>query len=363
MKRIYILFLIVMLGQGLNAQNPKSNVFIIGYNPVAAAAAKQSAESGVYTEWLLNIGGVGPNAFISGLDTLKNLKIISGLTWQRIQASGSSYHVKLSDGKTSKAKVLIIAGDPAVLAQLKIPLDSLKLKGIEINYQNPKYRTSIAAVRAENNNSNQQDSIYSFYDLLIPSFDNLIYLSANFKPAVGQGAGAAAAYACFFGRKLSQGNLKAIQGELFHYKANLFPLIDVNKNDPNWRALQAIALMGVLKAEQTIEGWAIKPDSIVKTDEIRDIYKELYSKSHIWFEDLANKPFTLEKAIDLIAYVGQKTPAQISDTLQKNWEKVYQISTPFDLNSTITRREFAIIVQQFMPPFNVAVDKSGNIVK
>ncbi len=363
MKNIYLLFTFLIGGGVAFAQNPKSNVFIIGNNPAAVAAAKQSALSGAYTELLIQDAEIHPSALNLGLDSLKNLTIHRQLRWQKLQRSGNSFTLKLSDGKTKKAKVLLLVGETAALAALKISPDSLAPKPLEINYNQPKYRTSIAATAQIQGQNPPAAYFYSFYDLIIPGQENLLFLSENAPEVLGQGAGAMAAYACFFGKKLSEGNLKVIQGELFAYQSALMPLADLRPNDPNWRAIQAITLMGVFKANKTALGWSFNPDSVVTAKEIREIYKELYAKSHIWFEDLGESPFTLEKAIELIAYVGQKTTKQITETLQKNWDKVYQIKQPMDLNKALSRREFSIIAQQFMPPFNVAVDKNGKILK
>jgi hypothetical protein len=49
--------------------------------------------------------------------------------------------------------------------------------------------------------------------------------------------------------------------------------------------------------------------------------------------------------------------------IPKKWKTNYQFKTEFDLSRQITRREFAVILQEYMPPFNVNIDPKGKVVR
>ena len=201
------------------------------------------------------------------------------------------------------------------------------------------------------------------YNFFIPEQENLIWLTADEGMLIGQAAGATAAYAGFFGKKTSEGNLKVIQGELINYKLAIMPFADIKHNDSNWKAIQFVGVTGVLKAKlEKGTAWYM-PDQLVTTDEIKQPIKDLFYKAQIWFDDHKGTELTLKAAIDLVCYVGNKSPENTPKEIEKKWKTSYKFSTSFDLTKRITRREFAVILQDYMPPFNVNVDKNGKVVR
>lgn len=396
------LFLVCLLHFGcsyVQAQTTKPAVLVVGNGSAAAGAAIQSARSGVKTILLLQAGGFdihnAMDDFSSGIqaellteikkqsgindslnlatidkhlankvlsqltDTIKNLAIIRDLNWVRAARSGKNWNFRLSNRQTIRPKVLVLAGD----ARLK---ESLMLKEVSpaqaspLDYSQTLYRTSIAAGTFLNKTTSTIVSLYSF---LTPSQENLILLRENESMLIGQAAGAIAAYAGFFGANTSSANLKIIQGELINYKLAVMPFTDIRSDDPNWKAIQMLGLSGVIKAENIEHSTHFSALNPVSTEEIKQPLKDFFYKAQIWFDDYKAETMTVESTISLICYVGNKSAESTLKEIEKKWKSSYKFTRNFDLKSTINRREFAVLLQDYMPPFNVNVDKDGKVIR
>lgn len=398
-KQLLFIFWLSLIGSSLQAQTTKPAVLVIGNGNAAAAAAIQAATSGVKTTLLLQAGGFDISPFAkdinSGIqanfitkikaekgikdslafpafdktsandvlkgwtDTLKNLTVIRNVSWIKAERSGKNWSFKLSDGKSIRPLVLINAGDQKLKAALQLKAIPISA-AIPLDYAKTVYRTSIAAGPFLNNST---ATVFSLYSFLIPEEENLIWLKEDEGMLIGQAAGATAAYAGFFGTKTSLSNLKIIQAELLNYKLALMPFADIALNNPNWKAIQMVGLMGILKAETKNNGAHFLALQPVNTEEVKQPIKDFYYKAQIWFDDYQSPTMTLESAIALICYVGNKSPQSTPIEIEKKWKSVYQFNTTFDLKRQINRQELAALLQDYMPPFNVNVDKSGKVIR
>lgn len=393
-KKLLIICLFTFTFGLLKAQTEKPSVLVVGNTNAAVAAAIQSAVSGVKTTILLQAGGfdimplgddlhsgiaatfitklnsaqknpsttfdkqLANTIFTKWTDSLKNLTVLRNVLWVKADANSSSWTLKLNDGRTIKAKILINAGDAKLYEALKIAPPKTNFS--QLNYQQTLYRTSLAAGKNINGTT---ATFFSLYQLLYPNQNNLVNVSDTESMLQGQAAGATAAYAGFFGKKTSESNLKAIQGELINYKLNVMPFADIKLTDTNWKAIQFIGVTGVLKANVKANEALFMPNQLVTTDEIKQPIKSFYYKAQIWFDDYKNPQMTIGSAIDMVCYVGNKSLTDTKKLLEKNWQKAYGFTSKFDLDRQINRREFAVILQDFMPPFNVNVDQKGNVVR
>ena len=395
MKRLFFVFafLIPLI---IHAQTIKTDVLVLGNSNAAFAAGVQASESGVNSIILTQSDGFKLSDFKklpqSGVtkafekrarkslkladslalpemtnqvinaviknwsDSSKLFDVINNAPYYEIKRSGSGWEAKLTKDKSIKAKVLIVTDNPEkIIAALKT--ESLKpAEASTLNYADNLYRTTIAGINGTTN-------FLSLHSLLIPDQENILYLRPD-NLEIGQAAGATAAYAAFFRTKTSLSNLKRIQGELLSYKLALMPFEDVKIADSNWLAMQKVGITGILKAEINNGKLFFNPDKVVSYDEIKQPIKDYYFKSQIWFDDHQNVPINLENTIAMVCYVGNKSVDATKTELQKKWNKNYKFSSKYDLKMVLSRREFSVIINEYLKPFDqVNVDKTGRVIR
>ncbi|WP_316843334.1 hypothetical protein [Pedobacter psychrodurus] len=390
MKRLFFVFAFI-IPLVIHAQTLKTDVLVIGNGDAAYSAAYQSFKSGVKTILLTQDNGfqldkiqktktaevsrLYLNFVIKDIEDLGNfnenkksrskskvdssqlLKLINKISFTEIKRSGSGWEVKLTKDRSIRAKVLVMADNPdKLMAALKIT--SLNpAASTPLNYDENTYRTAVASV------SSKEANFLSLYNLLIPNQENLLYIPAD-QFEIGPAAGATAAYAAFFDTKTSLSNLKRIQGELLSYKHSLMPFDDVKVIDSNWLAIQKVGITGIIKAEMRQGKAYFNPEKEVSYDEIKQPIKDYYYKAQIWFDDHQHIPINLENTIAMVCYVGNKSVEATKTELQKKWNKNYRFASKYDLKKLLTRREFAVIINEYLKPFDdVNVDKTGRVIR
>ncbi len=399
MKKYLFIFSTFFLFVQLKAQTVKPDVFVVGNGNAAVAAAIQAAQSNVKTVLLLQAGGfdiepIGKDlhsgvqaAFLNKMkkfkqlndsvgevpfdkqtanqvlvqwtDSIKNLTVIKNVQWVKADRSGKGWVFKLSDGKTIRPKVFVNAADQKLNAALKIDASAVGIWE-KFSYQNPIYKTNIAVGKQIAGSTN---TIFSLYQLLMPTHENLVYVSDPSSMLMGQAAGAVAAFAGFFNQRTSESNLKKIQGELIAYNSNLMPFVDIGIKDANWKAIQMVGISGVIKAEETNGKLLFNGEKLIRTADIKEVVKDHYYKAQIWFDDYKNEVITIGAALDMICYVGNKAPESTLKEVEKKWKTTYDFTSKFEAERQISRRELAVLLQDYMPPFNVTVDKTGKIIR
>lgn len=380
----------------IHAQILKTDVLVLGNSNAAFSAGVQASESGVNTIILTQSDGFKlsdfkalpqtgviiafekrarkslkiadsvslpemtnqiVNAVIKNWsDSSKRFDVINNTSYYELKRSGNGWEVKLTKEKSIRAKVLIVTDNiEKILPQLKIQtLNTAETN--DLNYSENLYRTTIGGL-------NGTSKFISLYNLLIPNQENLIYINPN-NLEIGQAAGATAAYAAFYKTKISLSVLKAIQGELLSYKLPLIPFEDIKIADSNWLAIQKIGITGILKADLKNNKVFFNPEKEVTYSEIKQPIKDYYYKAQIWFDDYQNVPVNLENTISMVCYVGNKTVDAIKADLQKKWNKNFRFSSQYDLKRVLTRREFAVIVNEYLSTFDlVNVDRTGRVIR
>ncbi|WP_343530823.1 hypothetical protein [Pedobacter sp.] len=399
MKKYLFIISVFFLSFELSAQTVKPDVFVIGNGNAAVAAAIQAAQSNVKTVLLLQAGGfdiepIGKDlhsgvqaAFLNKIkkfkqlndsigevqfdkqtanqvllqwtDSIKNLTVIKNVQWVKADRSGKGWVFKLSDGKTIRPEIFVNVADQKLNAALKIDA-SMVGTWQKFSYENPIYKTNIAAGKQINGSTN---TIFSLYQLLMPTQENLVYVSDPTSMLMGQAGGAVAAFAGFFDKRTSESNLKKIQGELIAFNSNLMPFVDVGIKDASWKAIQMVGISGVIKAEETNGKLLFNGEKLVSTADIKQVVKDHYYKAQIWFDDYKSDVITIGAALDMICYVGNKAPESTLKEVEKKWKTTYAFTSKFEAERQISRRELAVLLQDYMPPFNVTVDKTGKIIR
>ena len=401
MKKGYLL-LISMCFYWISAstQTIKTAVLVIGNANSAWAAGLQAATSGVKTIILtptnqfelhdpgLNLHSgieqeflnrlkiksgnsttpVGFNTVVANevikqwADTVKNLDIIRNIRYLKVSRSGAGWVLRLSNGVTLKAKILVHASGSDLNTILNLPQSAAPFS-TPLNYSNTTYRTSVASGFSTNNASGTGS--FSTLISLIPQEQSGVILAndGGQNMLIGQAAGAAAAYCAFFDKKVSEIRLKELQGELLKYRLNLIPFEDVSSDDPQWKAMQVMGLMGVLKASIKTDKVLFNPEQNVLLEEIEQPIKDLYYKAQIWFDDHKAVSMTLENTISMICYVGNRSPQSTPGEIEKRWKTAYKFSMPFDLKHVLTRRQFSVLINEYLQPLVVSVDGQGRIIR
>lgn len=385
------------------AQTLKTGVLVIGNGNSAVGAAIQSANSNAKTVWLLTQGDVvlskvtpidknlssglekeflkrmrkskgikdteevyldhtSANAILKKwTDSTKNLTVISNQSWSKLKRSGRGWSVKMNDGRTIKAEVLINAdgsgkvNDMLGLSKIKEP------QWKPLDYNQSIYRTSISSGFAAQGSTAR---ILPMYDLLIPGQENLVVINPEEESiAGGQAAAGIAAFAAFFKTKTSTSDLKRIQAELVNYKLALVPFVDVDDIDSSWKSAQFIGLSGVLKGDMSPQGLKFAPEKTVNTAEISAAIKGYYYKAQIWFDDYKDAQMTVASTLDLVCKIGNKSLENTTKEVQKKWKTTYRFTEEFDPKKVINRKEFSMLIYEYLNPFNVNIDRAGRVVR
>lgn len=315
-------------------------------------------------------GSTGIDILLRIADTVKNLTIKTGMPFTSIKKDGSGWEVTSVKGDITTiidAKIIVDAtekGDVVVKAGVSLPpmLDRSRTGAGQL------YRTSVAVSDV------LTEGFVPMRDLIVRNTDNLLVTEAvlplsrdaqylSLQMAVGQGAGAMAAYCAFF--KTSTKNLKVrlVQQELLDYKAWLMPFTDIKPNERYVRAVQQIGATGMLKGEVKNNELYFMPEKTVLTGEIKPVLTEIYSRAFLWFnKEKPGEKFTEGNLLSLISEMTLSDPNTLQTTMRRDWKQKYHFTSEFDLARPVTRLEFAALVNQFLNPFARTVDMAGNIV-
>lgn len=402
MKRIGIVFFaLVLLIQISRAQTVKTGVLVIGSGNAAIGAGIQSALSGAKTTLLIQepefvltpldqnihsgleadflkkmqkakgikdagapvyIDQTSANAVLKNwTDSVKNLSLIRSVKWSRIKRSGGGWNVLLSNGKVIKAAVLVNADQTENVSSAIGLLPVSATPWHPFSYTDNVYKNSLAS----GGYYGESASNYALLkDFQVAGQENLLVVNAKEAGMMaGQAAGAAAAYAAFFDTRTSKVNLKMAQAELIKFRLSLVPFADVSNIDSNWAAIQFVGLSGFLKGEIANGKLNFLPEKTVKTAEIRDMVKAYYYKAQIWFEDHKSEDMSIQSSLSLVCFVGNKSPEHTQAEVEKKWKKDYGFKNDFDLKRNVSRREFAVLINAYLKPFDVNIDAAGRVIR
>lgn len=381
------------------SQTHKPGVLVVGASPSGIAAAIQAAHSGVKTI-LLDEGPINsieikqeerenPYGIVRELldridtlqrypvkstqklspeylgtvlkswtDTIKNLTVIRNSAILSLKKSGKGWEVQIPNS-TIKADMVVDATAGRRVAGMAGLKDTPRSTD-SLTYAHQLYRTSVAI----SPHSLTIPATIPLKFFLSPS-KNLVYsfpiaIADRETYAAGQAAGAIAAYCAFFKTTTDKLNVRLIQSELMTYKSRLIEFSDIAPADSNRLAFQQLALTGIIKGRLVSDKSYLYPDSSISTEDIQATVKEYFSRSQIWFLDNKSEKLNMEQLLSLIKFTAQRG-AELNKEVEKGWKTSFKLPQNFDLKRPVTRREFAVLFNSYLRPFDVSVDLKGQL--
>jgi hypothetical protein len=100
----------------------------------------------------------------------------------------------------------------------------------------------------------------------------------------------------------------------------------------------------------------------ITAGEIKSPMKEFYTRSQIWFADNKADTLTIGDAISLFMFTATRGE-ELKKEIEEGWKVSFKFSNKFDMKRNITRKEFGILADRYLQPFNVRVDPAGNLLR
>lgn len=414
-KYFFSFIVLAFISLTLPAQTTKTGVLVIGNNAASLAASLQSARSGaktilltqspainvdlttediIYLEKIQNhfkaklkkkpgtkdsIAAFDYNMskdqylkLIKGIsDTTKNLTFTLNTALEKIEKDGKGWEIRLKNGQKIKADVVVDATENLFIASiLRIDVNKTMLSPVPNPFNTKLYRSTVATAYTGTATSRAVSPV-SLGAFLPAGVENFIIVPKSavtvqpVKMSLGQAAGTIASYCAFFKTVTKNINVRAVQTELLTFDAQLIPLADIKVTDPNFQPFQRMALSGLLQPVITKEGdnSVIKFDTAgtVSTEQLRAPMREFYSRSQLWFADNKKEVMTVEDAISLLMFTAPRGN-ELTKEIEDGWKESFKFDSKFDLKRPITRKEFAILADQYLLPFKTRVDFAGNLL-
>lgn len=382
------------------SQNIKTGVLVVGATPAGMAAAIQSAKSGVktvlidagnfdfialsaadrsvkagiYSDLIKHIDSLQkfPStdnqqftpAFVGAVfkgwtDTIKNLTLLSKSSINKIEKTKKGWEIDLNN-REIKADVILDATTNFSVSKLamanNVTSDS---KPATASSSDKLYRTSVAIEISENGLVKN----FPLSSFIFAEVENMVLagpVPGQLSISTGQAAGAIAAYCSFFNTSTTNVDVRKVQGELLTFKARIIAFEDIANDDSSMISIQHLGVTGLIKAKVDNDRMLFLPKQTISTDEIVQPFREYYSRSQIWFLDHKSDSITLEDALSLIKFSASRGK-ELDAEVQKGWKTSIKFTGDFDLKKVLTRKEFAVLLDRYLQPFNVSVDLSGNV--
>lgn len=190
------------------------------------------------------------------------------------------------------------------------------------------------------------------------SVSNIANGATRLQPVVlqiGQAAGALAAICAK--QKISPKDIdvRSVQNVLLDAGGYLMPYLDVPKDSHIFKACQRIGATGILRGEGRSVGWSNEtrfyPDSLLTAEALAGI-REIYGDAEI------PEACSAENILNMLSAIANAKNMSIDEGKINDTLKDAGIS---DTASTITRSQFAILIDSLLNPFdNVFIDIKGS---
>lgn len=420
---IVVLYLSIIFN--LSAKEVKPQLLVYGDNIQAFAAALQSARSGVPTLWVMPSGDCCSELLGDTSNIANDNRLIGGIWMNLLQEVGSNKEkkdslftliqqglrpqmlkdailniianqenltvrknfkvTKLTNNRKnidvvwndkSKTKVLAVV-DATYTMDLKLFLKeqpSPVQHEVDTVYNGPivLMRDNILRTIVATGISNQQICGISLRAILAKGVDNIFFTadmmddksinSLPFQLVVGQAVGACAAYTSFFKTTADKVDVRKVQTELMSFDSRLIPFADISVEDPNFNALQRIFLVNILPWDHTVFPLQFNGTDSVSIASVRPVIQQLYSRAQLWFLDNETQFFKTKDLIELIKVVAFRGD-ELDEEIEKAWTKRFKLSGTFSPSRTLSRYEFAVLMDAYAESFAKRVNLQGVILR
>ena len=195
------------------------------------------------------------------------------------------------------------------------------------------------------------------------SVSNLVNGTSRLQPVVlqiGQASGVLASLAILKKKNINQIKLREVQLEILKNGGYILPYVDVDSEDLNFISYQKIGACGILRSEGLNIGWENKTlfypnHKLDKNDIYLDDWKMFKSEKIAFPEKM-----TIKNILHWI-YKIKEEPSLNQINYYEVWKNLNL--TDFDLERTVTRGEFSVLLDKIIDPFSkVDIDYYGNLI-
>lgn len=422
MKKI-ILFLLIVFHHNLFAQH-KTDVLVLGGTASGTTAALQAARSGVKSILVeansFLIGEIAPDMSIPAFDfgiwkewrdsckkdidtmqldpriTLENiiskekkLQVFKETQVLKIKQNKNNWEVTIRrNSKTEEIKTKVLVD--AVFDAKNSPLlnsgivtlkeghfDALVTYSPEVKekaYDNTLklYRTSGAAGYGKDSSTHffplgafiskdKDNLLLANHFAALKGFEEGAFRNIALWANIGQMVGALAAYGPFFNTTTAKAEVRLTQNEVINFKGLIYPVKDVDKADKAWNTIQRIIATQLLKFD-FVTG-EFNPDGDVLGEDIRAILSEIHPRSRIWFTESKPEKLNIKQVISLISFIGGREVFDLEREISADWKNKHAFNSDYTDAYLITRKELAVLFDNYLAPFNIKVNMAGYFLR
>lgn len=188
------------------------------------------------------------------------------------------------------------------------------------------------------------------------SVTNLVNGTTRLQPVVlqiGQVSGALAALAVKNKMTITDIPVRTVQTAILNANGYLMPYLDLPLSDKHFKALQRVGSTGILRGEGKNVGWSnqtwFNADSLMRADHLKDGLYEFCGMSIQAQPEL----ISIGYAASILNSIADQFKLKNYSTkeFEDAWNKLNLNN--YDLNRAITRKEFAVILDSIIDPFNI----------
>lgn len=311
------------------------------------------------------------NAIEKIIANLPNLTIVKGETIDQAERRRKGWQITLSNNQKYQVVAVVDAsrnGDVVAFQkraeERAFPafqqIDELSLAASRTTLAVGEYAGRLQVVLLADLLQSEQDNLFDagYFRTVDVSPESI-----PFRAALGQALGATAGYCAFFKTQTDKIDIRKLQSELLAFRARLNPYQDVSMANRHFSALQKLYLTGFFMGERVGQEYHLKPDQVLRLEEVQDVLNSVYTRSQLWFLDHSHQgDITWGELMELTKFVSFKGD-EIVRQVERDWRAKFHFEGTYDPECVVTRLQFAVITDLFSDTFAKAVNLDGSFVK